>query len=325
MKQLIPIPASTTAQTLELTLPDVIPFKLSGSTTGNKPPVANAGGDQNVILPLPNGVQLNGAASDADGTISGVLWSQLTGGTCNIVNPDSLITQVTGLVEGSYSFRLTVTDDKGATAIDDVLVKVGVSSQTGYTLVYQNGFDTKADLDPFDHGQIGNGSLSTTIKKDGAGSFKSVPANVSSGIRSEVQFEDDQTPKEGIVEYDVYYDNFFSDSGHSLQWHPSTPGGSGTGLYHKGGKMQFVTVKSGTKGTDVGSPFSVSTKVWHHMKLTYKFGSAGYIKVEMDGVEKVNQNVQMGDGSTPYLKLGQNLWVNQTSVIYYDNLKVYKK
>lgn len=196
---------------------------------------------------------------------------------------------------------------------------------TGYTLVYSTGYDNTASLDPFDHGQIGNGSLSTTIFKTGPGSFKSVPANVSSGIRSEVQYDNDQSPLEGIVEYDVYYDNFFSNSGHSLQWHPSTDGGSGTGLFHKGGKMQFVTVKSGTSGTDVGASFAVSTKVWHHIKLTYKFGSSGYIRVEFDGVEKVNQSVQMGDGSRPYLKVGVNMWVNQTSVVYYDNLKIYKK
>lgn len=195
-----------------------------------------------------------------------------------------------------------------------------------YTLVYSTGYDTQNDLDPFDHGQIGNGSLSTTIFKTGPGSFKSVPRNVSSGIRSEVQYDNEQSPLEGIVEYDVYYDNFFSNSGHSLQWHPSTSGGSGTGLFHKGGKMQFVTVKSGTSGTDVGASWTVSTKTWHHMKLTYKFGNNGYIKVEMDGIVMLPQtNVQMGDGSRPYLKVGTNMWVNQTSVVFYDNLKVYKK
>jgi hypothetical protein len=290
----------------------------------NLPPTANAGGDQNVVLPLPNGIQLNGAASDADGTIADVLWSQISGSSSNIVSPTSLITKVNGLVEGIYSFRLSVTDDKGATTTDDVTVTVA-AAQTGYTLIYQNGFDTIADLDPFDHGQIGNGSLSTTIFKTGPGSFKSVPANVSSGIRSEVQFDDGQTPLEGIVEYDVYYNNFFSDSGHSFQWHPTTSGGSGTGLYHKNGLLQFVTVKSGTSGTNVGNPFSVSTKVWHHVKMTYKFGTSGYIRLELDGVEKVNSNVQMGDGSRPYMKVGVNMWVNQVSVVYYDNLKVYQK
>lgn len=229
------------------------------------------------------------------------------------------VTTTTSNTSTSY----TVTSKPGQDTVPTP--PVDTTSPVGYTLVYSTGYDTQNDLDPFDHGQIGNGSLSTTIYKTAPGSFKSVPKNVSSGIRSEVQYGSAQTPKEGIVEYDVYYDNFFSNSGHSLQWHPTTSGGSGTGLFHKEGKMQFVTVKSGTSGTNVGSPFSVSTKEWHHIKLTYKFGSAGYIKVEFDGLEKVNAKVQMGDGSDPYLKVGVNMWVNQTSVVYYDNLKVYKK
>lgn len=329
MKQQVTVPPTKTPVTVEITIPDTLAVTQSGGTPidppppGNSPPNVNAGGDQNVVLPS-NAVQLNGAGTDSDGTIVDVQWIQTSGPACSIADPKSMITQVTNLLEGSYSFRLTVVDDKGLSASDDVLIKVAAPVQ-GYSAVYQNGFDTKADLDPFKHGQIGNGSLSTTIKKDGAGAFKSVPANVSSGIRSEVQFGSGQSPKEGVVEYDVYYENFFSDSGHSLQWHPSTRGGSGTGLYHKGGKMQFVTVKSGTSGTNVGASFAVSTKTWHHIKLTYKFGSGGYIKVELDGVEKVNANVQMGDGSAPYLKVGVNMWVNQTSVVYYDNLKVYKK
>ncbi len=195
---------------------------------------------------------------------------------------------------------------------------------------YQSGYDDVNSIDPFGHQQWGASTqashLSTSIFKTGPGSFKSGPlANVSSGTRSEVQYENAQTPLEGIVEYDVYYDNFFSNSGHSFQWHPSTSGGSGTGLYHKNGLLQFVTVKSGTSGTNVGQPFAVSTKTWHHIKMTYKFGSSGYIRIEFDGVEKVNQNVQMGDGSRPYMKTGVNVWSSVTSIVYYDNLKVYKK
>jgi hypothetical protein len=36
-------------------------------------------------------------------------------------------------------------------------------------------------------------------------------------------------------------------------------------------------------------------------------------------------NIQVGDGSGQYLKVGVNMWVNQTSVVYYDNLKIWKK
>lgn len=303
-------------------------INIGGGTPTNQPPIANAGTDKTLVAGTTSTI-LAGFGNDPEGAVVTYLWSKIsgTGSSFSATNTGSIT--VTGLTTGSYVFRLIVTDDKGATGSDDVSVSVGGVTPPptdGYTLVYSTGYDNTNDLDPFDHGQIGNGSLSISIFKTGPGSFKSVPANVSSGIRSEVQYGDGQTPLEGIVEYDVYYDNFFSNSGHSLQWHPSTDGGSGTGLFHKNSKMQFVTVKSGTSGTDVGSAFAVSTKVWHHMKLTYKFGSSGYIKVEMDGVAVVPQtNVQMGDGSKPYLKVGVNMWVNQTSVVYYDNLKVYKK
>lgn len=306
-------------------------INIGGGVIDNNPPVAIAGPDQN----LPSGTtsaSLVGVVTDSDGTAS-PLWTKVSG-SGTITNPNSINTAVTGLSSGASVFQLKATDNKGATAVDNMTINVGtvVPPPIGnYTLVYETGYDDVNSIDPFGHQQWGASTqashLSTTIFKTGPGSFKSGPlANVSSGTRSEVQYGSGQTPLEGILEYDVYYDNFASNSCHSLQWHPSTNGGSGTGLFHKGGKMQFVTVKNGTSGTNVGSPFTVSTKVWHHIKLTYKFGSSGYIKVEMDGVVMVPQtNVQMGDGSSPYLKVGVNAWENITSIVYYDNLKVYKK
>jgi hypothetical protein len=64
------------------------------------------------------------------------------------------------------------------------------------------------------------------------------------------------------------------------------------------------------------------------MRLEYKFGSAGYLHWFIDGVEKLNaNNIQVGDGSGQYLKVGYNGWDGNSanSRIYYDNLKVYKK
>src|SRR6185503_557371 len=45
-----------------------------------------------------------------------------SGGT--ITSPNSASTTITGLSVGSYTFRLTVTDDRGATASDDVQITV---------------------------------------------------------------------------------------------------------------------------------------------------------------------------------------------------------
>lgn len=200
------------------------------------------------------------------------------------------------------------------------------------TLVYQTGYNTNADLDPFGHGQIGNGSLSTTVFHTGPGSFKSVPANVSSGIRSEVQYDEGglgqgQTPLEGVVEYWVMYEVAFHDSGHSLQWHPSTSGGSAApGLWHQGGQWSWVNWKGGVN-TFHDTNHTIQTNHWYFIRIEYKFGSAGYFRFYIDGVLNPGGSWtgQVGDGSTPYLKVGVNQWVNQTSIVYYDDLKIWQK
>lgn len=91
----------------------------------NVPPVANAGNDQSIQLPV-NSVNLSGAASgDADGTISGYAWSKVSGpAQFNISNANSVNTSVTNLVAGTYAFRLVVTDNNGATDDDTVIVNV---------------------------------------------------------------------------------------------------------------------------------------------------------------------------------------------------------
>lgn len=202
-------------------------------------------------------------------------------------------------------------------------------SYGGYKLVYCTGYDTVGDLDPFNHGQLGGGSLSTTVFKTGPGSFKSVPANVSSGIRSEVQYDEGpngQTPLEGIIEYDVRYEVVCQDNCHSLQFHPDTQGGSASpGLWHVNGKFVLVNWKNGTN-TQYPSGMTIATNQWYHVKLDYKFGATGYMHFFVDGALKIDaNNVQVGDGSGQYLKVGVNMWVNQTSVVYYDNLRVYAK
>jgi Secretion system C-terminal sorting domain/PKD domain len=94
----------------------------------NVPPVAKAGTDINITLPV-NSTTLNGSASsDPDGTISTYAWSKISGpASFNITNPASVTTSLTGLVQGSYSFRLTVTDNNGATGIDTILVTVNAA------------------------------------------------------------------------------------------------------------------------------------------------------------------------------------------------------
>src|SRR5205823_4286776 len=82
----------------------------------NVPPFANAGVDQSITLPA-NSLTLNGSGSfDGDGTISSYSWSKISGpASYGIANPNSVSTVVNALVQGTYLFRLVVTDNSGAT------------------------------------------------------------------------------------------------------------------------------------------------------------------------------------------------------------------
>jgi hypothetical protein len=101
-------------------------------TTPNQPPVANAGADVTITLPT-NSVTLNGSASkDPDGTIASYAWSKVSGPTQFLIaSTGSAITVISNLVAGTYIFRLTVTDNLGATGSDDVTVLVLDSTSPG--------------------------------------------------------------------------------------------------------------------------------------------------------------------------------------------------
>jgi ribosomal protein L14 len=91
----------------------------------NVPPVANAGADQIITLPT-SSITLNGtASSDADGSISSFAWSMVSGPPLfSIGNPNAATTPVTNLMQGTYLFRLVVTDNSGATDEDTIMVTV---------------------------------------------------------------------------------------------------------------------------------------------------------------------------------------------------------
>lgn len=103
--------------TLNVTAPVVTPIP------PNQLPQAAAGTDQTIKLPA-NEVTLTGVVSDPDGTIRAVKWEKLTGPACTIVSQTSLVTKVTGMLEGVYIFRLSCTDDDGGIAADDLTITV---------------------------------------------------------------------------------------------------------------------------------------------------------------------------------------------------------
>ena len=91
----------------------------------NRLPTAAAGEDQTVDAGSP--VRLLGSGSDADGAIVGYQWAQTAGTDVSLSNADQasasfVAPQVDMAV--TLTFRLTVTDDDGATASDAVSVVV---------------------------------------------------------------------------------------------------------------------------------------------------------------------------------------------------------
>jgi predicted esterase len=89
----------------------------------NQSPTANAGQDQVITLPT-NSVTLSGSGADQDGTISSYSWSKVAGGAATITSASSASTTVTGLAQGTYTFRLTITDNNGGVATDDIVITV---------------------------------------------------------------------------------------------------------------------------------------------------------------------------------------------------------
>jgi len=96
------------------------------------PPVANAGADQTITLPV-NSVNLIGSGSETNGTITAYKWSQVSGpSNATLATPAQARTSAGGLAAGTYVFQLTVTDKKGVTASDkiNVVVKAASSGNT---------------------------------------------------------------------------------------------------------------------------------------------------------------------------------------------------
>lgn len=107
----------------------------------NQWPVANAGTDKTTTLPA-NRVTLSGNGSDADGAVTAYKWVKTAGPTpFHMSSPSAATTTISGLAAGVYVFRLAVTDNKGATAIDEVqvTVKAAAAITTAIKTLQMNG------------------------------------------------------------------------------------------------------------------------------------------------------------------------------------------
>jgi hypothetical protein len=126
-----------------LSAKDTVQVIVNDPSIPNRPPVANAGADQTIILPTIT-ITLNGNGStDPDNNITSYLWAKISGpSSFSIINTSATQTLVTNLIGGVYQFELKVTDAGGLFSKDTMQVTVNVNSPNNLPPVAVAGNDT---------------------------------------------------------------------------------------------------------------------------------------------------------------------------------------
>jgi Polysaccharide lyase/PKD domain len=322
------------------TATDNVTVTVNPAATTNQAPVVNAGPAQTITLPV-SSVTLSGSATDADGTVASYLWTKVSGTGSTIANPNSASTTVTGLTAGSYVFNLRATDNAGATGNKTVTITVNPAPLTDGnfgTLTYTQPYDVSSSVNT-DLGR--RNVVSFTTFRTGPGSFKSEvragDPSLSGGWRSEMGYTGTtQNPTEGVLEYDVYYQNWTSldGGGGSIAWNPGTSGGNSIlSLQNYSGKFDVVRALGSTVTHQSGALMTCASNTWYNLRWEFKWstGTDGYIRLYIDNVLYYSFTGKTGDGSGQSVRIGQNRWPDRgntmqvTSVCYYDNLKIYKR
>lgn len=118
-----------------------VTITVKAATATNVAPTANAGAAQTITLPT-SSVTLNGSGSkDSDGTIKSYAWSLSSGPATPAFSSTAAVSPVVSKLTtaGTYVFKLTVTDDKGATGTSTVTITVKASSSANAAPVANAG------------------------------------------------------------------------------------------------------------------------------------------------------------------------------------------
>lgn len=116
---------------------------ISNPITANlKPPTADAGVPQTIILPTSIGT-LNGTGISYNGPITGYLWSLISGPNIPLIHsPSSPSTIVSGMIQGNYRFQFMVIDSAGLTGVDTTSIRMLPNQNPIQTVTLQPGNNT---------------------------------------------------------------------------------------------------------------------------------------------------------------------------------------
>ncbi|WP_247237823.1 PKD domain-containing protein [Telluribacter sp. SYSU D00476] len=225
---------------------DEVSVTVNQAAPANQAPTANAGADQTITLPT-NTVTLAGSGNDPDGSIAAHQWTQQSGpNTATLVNANTASLTANDLVAGTYTFRLTVTDNQGATAHDEVSVLVHPAAPTtqqvvSFTLINADTEQPIRDLVPNDVINLAtlptrNLNIRSNTNPSPVGSVKFVMSGKQNRTQTETGFP---------------YALFGDDSGNYRNWTPAL------GNYSLTATPYTEASAKGTAGTPLTINFSV--------------------------------------------------------------------
>lgn len=132
----------------------------AGVAGGNQPPSVSASASSGTITLPTSSVTLTASASDVDGTISSYSWTKVFGGAYAFSTPSNSSTSVINLTAGAYQFRVTVTDNQGATASAVVNVQV---NPAGTSFVDTLNVNIYGNSDPYNASNWNDWNISSSL------------------------------------------------------------------------------------------------------------------------------------------------------------------
>lgn len=196
-----------------------------------------------------NSVVLSGSGSDQDGTISKYTWAQLNGPNSANFSPNNTVQNptLTGLIQGTYTFALTTTDNVSASSKPDTVIVTTNGANSGITFTLINS-TTDKDIQILKEGDIINIASLPTNKFN-------IRANTTPATVGSVVLNLSGTLTRKQTETGAPYALFGDNTGNYADWTPSI------GYYTIKATPYTQANGGGTAGTSLTLNFQVINQV----------------------------------------------------------------